>query len=346
VTLRIPDIYANSEITLSMAGSGDPWSYLKPSSKLTLRALHDGYSLADIQSMFQISEDDLLEKIDLLVEANLVKKEHGKYRPTFLIVGAEETKKTFSHAKKIGRIIADELINNLQEIASRFSRLRISEQYTLDELSLVLVCSKILDIALLEVLAKDRTLLRPAPSRPSPKRPNAQYYFFMIDGPPEHLGKYGENSTDLPWTNWTFVTFGQNIVKGQKNLPRENLEARCNEMLKKHKPKKLEALAEELQIPILSREDSLAWRETAKSVAHKILLKIKEKEGELLQFYNSLKASKYAESSVGEFMCWYIHVAYAWAIDFLVEEQVIHMPDEKFGSLIMYSESPEGLLAS
>jgi hypothetical protein len=44
-------------------------------------------------------------------------------------------------------------------------------------------------------------------------------------------------------------------------------------------------------------------------------------------------------------MCWYIHIAYAWAIDFLVEEKTIIMPDEKFGSLIIYVEGPQGLLA-
>jgi hypothetical protein len=131
VTLRIPDIYADSKITLSMAGSGDPWSYLRPSSKLTLRALHDGYSLPEIQRMFQISEDDLLEKIELLIDANLVKKERGKYCPTFLIADAKETRKTFHHAKRYGRIIADELINNLEEVTSKFSQLKISERYTL-----------------------------------------------------------------------------------------------------------------------------------------------------------------------------------------------------------------------
>jgi hypothetical protein len=168
----------------------------------------------------------------------------------------------------------------------------------------------------------------------------------MIDGPPEYLGKYGEDSKDLPWTDWKFVTFGQNTVQGKRNLPRENLEARCDEILEKHKPGKLEALAEELHVPILSRKDSLAWRETAKSVAHQILLEIKEKKSELLQFYNSLKANKYGKSSVYEFVCWYIHVAYAWAIDFLVEEEIIYMPAEKFGSLIIYTNAPQGLLIS
>jgi hypothetical protein len=104
-------------------------------------------------------------------------------------------------------------------------------------------------------------------------------------------------------------------------------------------------LAEALKIPILSREDSLAWRETARKAANQILRKIKEKENELLQFYNSSKASRYVNNSLGEFMCWYIHIAYAWAIDFLVEEKTIIMPDEKFGSLIIYVEGPQGLLA-
>ncbi|UCC33893.1 MAG: hypothetical protein JSW53_02510, partial [Candidatus Bathyarchaeota archaeon] len=69
-------------------------------------------------------------------------------------------------------------------------------------------------------------------------------------------------------------------------------------------------------------------------------------ERELTQFYGDLNASRYVSNSLGEFVCWYIHIAYAWAIDFLVEEGIISMPDEKFGSLIIYSEAPEGLLAT
>jgi hypothetical protein len=341
---KTPEIYVNSKIILSMAGSGNPWDYFKPSSKLTLRALHDGYSIVEIQELFQVSEEELSERINLLVDANLVKKQDEKYYPTFLIVDEEETKKTFHHAEKTGRIIADELTNSLEELKKEFSKLEISKEYTIDDLSLVLIGSKILDIGLLEVLAKDRTLLRPAPKRPSPERPDAQYYIFMIDGQPEHLGKYGEESKDLPWENWTFVTFGQNIIRNKNNIPREKLEERCNEVLEKKKLEKPEELAEELNVPILSREDSLAWRKTAKKVANQILLKVKEKEKELLQFYNSLKVSRYA-NSLGEFMCWYIHVAYAWAIDFLAEEKTIFIPAEKFGSLIIYTEGPQGLLA-
>lgn len=342
--MRMPEIYATSTIIMSMAGSGNPWDYFKPSSKLILRALHDGYSLAEIQKLFYVSEEALLEKIDLLIDANLVKKQDRKFYPTFLIVDKAETEKTFHHSQRIGRIIADELAKSWEKLKREFSKLEISKKYAIDDLSLVLIGSKILDIGLLEALAKDRTLLRPAPKRPSPDRPNAQYYFFMIDGQTEQLGKYGENSQDLPWKNWTFVTFGQNTVKGKDNRPREKLEERCNEVLKKQESWKPEDLAEELNVPFLSREDSLAWRVTARKVSSQILLKIKEREKELSRFYNNLKASRYANNSFGEFMCWYIHLAYAWAVDFLVEETTIFMPDEKFGSVIFYAETPQGLL--
>lgn len=341
-----PDIYAASNIVLSMAGSGNPWDYFQPSSKHTLRALHDGYSLSEIQELLHVSEEELLEKVNRLIDASLVKREDGEYHPTFLIVDREETKKTFHHSERMGRMISDELTKNLGRLNRKFTELEISKAYSIDDLSLVLIGSKILDIGLLEALVKDRALLRPAPKRPSPERPDAQYYFFMIDGQPEHLGKYGEDSIDLPWEKWTFVTFGQNVVDNKENIPREQLEERCNETLKKKEIKNPEDLAEALNVPLLSREDSLAWKKTSMTVADHILIRVKKRERELTQFYNDLKASRYASNSLGEFMCWYIHIAYAWAIDFLVEEGIISMPDGKFGSLIIYTESPEGLLAT
>jgi hypothetical protein len=341
-----PDIYATSNIILSMAGSGNPWDYFQPSSKLTLRALHDGFSLSKIQELLHVSEEELLEKINRLIDASLVKRENGEYHPTFLIVDKEETKKTFHHSERMGRMIADELTKNSGRLNRKFSELEISKAYSIDDLSLVLIGSKILDIGLLEALVKDRVLLRPAPKRPSPERPDAQYYFFMIDGKPEHAGKYGEDSIDLPWDKWTFVTFGQNVIDDKKNFPREQLEERCKEALKRKEIRNPEDLAEVLDVPLLSIDDSLAWKRTAMAVADHILIKVKERGRELAQFWGDLNASRYASNSLAEFVCWYIHIAYAWAIDFLAEEGIISMPDGKFGSLIIYSEAPEGLLAT
>lgn len=339
----IPKIYEDNNIKLSMAGSGDPWSYFKPSSKLTLRALFDGYSLNEIQEIFEISEKELIEKISLLVDASLVKVKDGKYIPDFLIVNEEETKKTYEQSKELGRILADEIKENWDEIENDYSKLSISKSYSLNELSFALVGSKIIDIALLEVLAKDRTLLQPAPKRPSPKRPDAQYYFFMIDGKYKHLGKYGEESMELPKKNWTFITFGQGIINEKSNEPRNNIEKKCDEIRKKGEIVEPEEFAKLLDSPMLSMEDSLNWKHTSLKIAERLLVRIKESKQKILDYFKSLKASSYASNSLGEFSCWYFHIVYSWIIDFLIEEKIIPMPHEKFCKLIIYVNEAQGL---
>ncbi|NHJ04290.1 MAG: hypothetical protein EAX90_05670 [Candidatus Heimdallarchaeota archaeon] len=83
---------------------------------------------------------------------------------------------------------------------------------------------------------------------------------------------------------------------------------------------------------------------TVEKIARRLLVKVKEKEEELHGFYNKLKISNYSNNSFREFICCYIHLAYSWAIDFLVEKEIIHMPDSKFNILIIYSEGSQGLL--
>ena len=340
----IPDIYANRNIYLSLAGSGDPWSYFKVSSKLTLRALFDGYSLEEIQKIFQISKDELQEKIDLLVDAGLLKTCGGKFVPSFLIVNEEETERTFWYAKEIGKMLAKEFMKYWKEVNLDYQKLKISEKYSINKLSLVLIGSKILDIALLEVLAKDGSLLQPAPNRPSSKNPEARYYFYMVEGEVEYLGKYGENSMDLPKKNWTFVTFGLNIIDGKENPHRNEIENKCDLLRKQGEIKEPEDFAEKLNSPFLSREDSIEWLKTTKKIASKLLVGLKKKEKELIEFYENLKISNYSNNSFGEFMCWFIHIAYSWAIDYLVEKKMIKMPENKYQSIVIYSDRFQGLL--
>jgi hypothetical protein len=342
--VKIPKIYAKNKISLSMAGSGNPWDYFIESSKITLRALHDGFSLKEIQEIIDVTEEELMERINLLISASLINEVKGKYSPAFLITNKDETKKTVTHSKIIGRIIADEFIAFWNDVEEKYKQLKISEIYSLEDLSFVLVGSKLLDIALLEELAKDKTLLKPAPNRPSPKRPDAQYYFYMIDGPVESHGQYGENSKDLPFNGWNFITFGKNIIDGKYNEPRGKLEEKCDELREKKQLTSPEEYAKSLDVPFLTKGDSLQWRRFCNEIAYKLLLKIMENKEKLMQFYNELSTSKYTEDSFGEFFCWYFHLAYSWAIDFLVEENILKMPTEKYGAMVIYYEDPQGLL--
>ena len=343
--VHIPEIYDNRNIFLSLAGSGNPWEHFKPSSKLTIRALFDGYTLEEIQEMFQVTEEELLEKINLLIDASLLRKEKENYYPDFLIVNEEEAIQTFNHSKKIGRILADEIKSSWSEIKNKYDNLLISQRYSFDDLALMLVGSKILDIGFLQALVKDGSLLIPAPNRPSPKRPDARYYFFMVEGNYEHLGKFGENSKDLPWKNWTFDDFGLNIINGKPNEHRSKIEEKCTKYLEKQEFNCPEDLANELNVPFLSHEDSLIWREFSDKIANNLMLKTLDKKEEILQFYKNLKISDYTNNSLGEFICWYMHIAYSWAIDFLVNEKILYMPDKKFNCIIMFFDGPRGLVS-
>jgi len=336
--------YNSMSIFLSMAGSGNPWEYFRPSSKLTLRALHDGHSLELIQEILQMTAEDLEEKLNLLVEASLVRKDEGVYYPTFFIADKDESYRTFMYAKEVGKLLAGEIKASWDEIEKEFSKLVISQNYSIKDLGFVLVGSKILDIGFLESLVKDKTLLVSAPNRPSPNHPDAQYYFFMIEGDVDYLGKYGEESMDLPWENWHFVTFGKNIIDGKSNEPRNKIEEKCDELRKNNILTSPEELAAILDVPILSKDDSLAWRNFAMKIANRLLSVVKEMEKKLLAFYNQLKASKYTNNSLGEFMCWLMHVVYAWAIDFLIEDEILYMPTNKFSTLVIYAIDPQGLL--
>ncbi|MDF1538749.1 MAG: hypothetical protein P1Q69_07590 [Candidatus Thorarchaeota archaeon] len=85
----------------------------------------------------------------------------------------------------------------------------------------------------------------PAPSRPSLDRPNAHYYFFMVEGDPSHLGAYGQDDSNMPWENWHFITFGQNIINGKANFERKQMEERYSALIKagvSRVPKQLEKL--------------------------------------------------------------------------------------------------------
>lgn len=57
---------------------------------------------------------------------------------------------------------------------------------------------------------------------------------------------------DLPKENWSFVTFGQNMVNGKQNEPRNRIEEKCDRLRKKGKIKELEDFAKALNSPILS----------------------------------------------------------------------------------------------
>jgi hypothetical protein len=226
-----------------------------------------------------------------------------------------------------------------------FSQLSFSKSYSLKEQGFMFVGARILDIGMLGALVRDKSLLEIAPSRPSPKSPDGRYYFWMVEGEPEHLGKYGQDDTDLSWANWHFLNFGQTILDGMINQKRKIFEYKSANIIKSTPAESPDSLAKILNVPFLSKEDSNIWTKVSRQVSNRLLKVLIEKSHEFKNFYDTLKTSKYANNSFGEFFCWYYHLVYAWVIDELHERGAIIIPPERFSGIIMYREGPEGLLS-
>lgn len=330
------EVYNSERLHLSLAGSGNPWVVITPLRKGLLRALHDRASLTDIKTKFGLSSDDVKKELTPLIDVNLVIKRGEKYLPTFLIADASETRRVTNHAKTIGRSLAEPLIKFWPKIETAYLKLSLSSKYSLHDLGFMLVGGQILDIGLLDALTRDGTLITPAPSRPSPDKPKARYYFWMIEGDLRDLGRYGMDETDLPWSNWYFITFGQNVINGTRNTDRDAIEEACSNLVKTNVVATPESLAKRLKVPVFRREDTSIWSKVTKECTGDLVKVYLEYDQILRQLFSTLQASIYAPPSFAEFFCWYDHVAYAWAINELETNDLISIPTQRFTAALWH----------
>jgi len=330
----------------SMAGSGDPWSYWTKLRRKILRKMHDGLTTIELAQAFNQSTEQILSELRPLQTASLIKPDNGGFTPAFFIADCQETEKVHQHSQSTGRKLSEALLSHWDHLESSYGELSLSQQHSFDELSFMLVGSRILDIGLLGALTRDRTLLTTAPSRPSPERPDARYYFWMVEGELEHLGKYGQNDTDLPWPDWHLLTFGKNWIESGRNTAREELERRCAELVESDSLGDPKSLSAELDVPYLSEADSEKWAAVSERLSDRLLDALIGCKSEINELYQSLKASKYTSDSFGEFFCWYYHLVFAWAIDFLFEKGMMTIPSDWFSSIILYRKGREGILVT
>ncbi|MHA2251325.1 MAG: hypothetical protein ACXAD7_13270 [Candidatus Kariarchaeaceae archaeon] len=301
--IKISSNFEKSEIFLSMAGSGDPWSAITNKSKFILSALHEELSIKETSEVLNMTVEQISIELKKMEEANLVKRHNDRYLPTFFVSNLNETEEIYNHSVKTGKILAETLLNNWTELKEVYTQLSISKSHPLGELSFMLIGSRILDIGLLGALTKDKTLLQPAPLRPSLEDPGAHYYFWMIEGEYEYLGKYGQDDTDLPWSNWHLLTFGQSWIDGKSNKARNLFEETSEESIQKMDFDDPESFAKEINVPFLNREDSMLWDNLTEKIAAQLVVELKKHKTDLINFYNTLRVSEYAPASFGEFMC-------------------------------------------
>ncbi|MBP7462302.1 MAG: helix-turn-helix domain-containing protein, partial [Candidatus Delongbacteria bacterium] len=243
----------------SMAGRGDPWPVITLSRLQIMMALHHGESISQIAERLNVSSDKIYQEIRPLLEYHLLKIQDQRIVPNIFIADQKEAELTYDFARIIGQRLAQVIIQDWIGIENTFYRLSIGRSCSLKKMGFMLIGSRIIDIGVLGALVRDQTLLHPAPSRPCPLQPDARYYFWIVEGNDTHLGKYGQDDTQLRWPGWHVLNFGQSKIDGKTNRKRKELEKKITSIAQSDQISSPQKLAEYLKIPCLNKEESEIW---------------------------------------------------------------------------------------
>jgi hypothetical protein len=323
-----------------VAGNGNPYAVLTIPRLRLLHAMHDGASADELARALDLDPDVVHSEIAPLVDFSLVVEDSDIFRANVLVATEEETRRVDAHASALGLQLAERLVGQREALQHDYEKLDVSGQWSFDDLAFLLVGDRILDVGLLDALARDGTLMPSAPARPSPTQPDARYYFWLIEGEHDLLGKYGQRVTSLPVDGWDLLTFGQYTIGDEVNTAREEVERSAIEFLTASPNRTPQDLARVLQLPSFDRSDTARWGEVAQRQSEDLLSVYLEARPSLDDLFHSLTAASAPGTSFGEFFCWYDHVAYAHAIDALDEAGMLTIPDERF-TAALWQESPE-----
>ena len=312
---------------LIMAGSGDPWSALTPLRKKMLRALHSVHSTPRLAGSLGLTVEEVEAELRPLKDSSLVHELEDSFYPGFLVVDADEVTRVNETSRVCGERLAAWLMDHWGETERRFQSLDASASSNLRELGFMLVGSRLLDVGLLDRLSSDTRLLKPPPSRPSPSKPNARYYFWMIEGAYDNLGRYGQNDISLPYPDWCLLTFGQYRVNGDRNAARRHFEENTRKL--SDEVDDPYELARRTRVHLFDLIDVERWTGFVDSCAQSLVEVYYEREDDLRGLFSSLRASTYNPEGFTEFFCWYHHVAYAWAIDYLADGDYLNIPTQR-----------------
>ncbi len=323
-----------------MAGNGNPYIYLTCQRLRILNALRDQPTLDDLATSVQLTREDLSAELQPLRDAHLITEAGGRLKPTFLIANRDETQRVDAHAARIGERIAECDLGQQSTIAAAFGQLAVSNTTTWDEISFLLIGDRILDVGLLDALAREGTLMPSAPARPSPDNPEARYYCWMIEGEHDHLGRYGQRTTKLPRDGWELITFGQYTIGDEPIAEREWLERVAPAFVEADSERTPTDVARHLRLPLIDCADAEYWWSFARGVADDLLSVYLNAQRDLDRLYASLGASDYLTDGFGEFFCWYDHLAYAHAIDALAAAGAVTIPERRFTGAV-WQEVPQ-----
>jgi hypothetical protein len=324
-----------------MAGQGNPYAWLTAEHLRLLRGLlepGDGPRVTD----------EAAAPLAPLLEAGLVLRSGDRLVPGCFVAATDEVERIDRHAREVGAALAEVVRHGWPSLLAGFGALRLARSSTLAELGFFLIGDRVLDVGLLDALARDSRLMPAASARPGPGRPHDRYYFWLIEGEHDALGRYGQRSDPLPdsWTRWSLLSFGRYTEGERPNLARQRLhaEALALALVEREQVDSPESLEGRLGIPLVSEADAAVWSAVERPCADALVAVYREHEASLRALYGGLRVARQRSDAgpdgFGEFFCWYDHVAYAHAIDALAAAGIFTIPPAGFQAAIWPEVEP------
>jgi hypothetical protein len=319
-----------------MAGVGDPYRVLRPAQLLLVRRLLDDIPLRELAAGFGYSEQALRQTMQPLIAANLVVAVDESYRPSFFVALEDEVGRVDTDARNVGRLFAAHLRTRWPELEDAWTPLTVSASLPFATAAFMSVGDHILDVGLLDALARDGAVLTPAPSRPAPTTPDARYYFWMIEGEHDQLGCYGQRATPLPWPGWVLLTYGRYLINNVPNHARDALERSAQQLLRSGVESPA-ALARQLGVALVDATDARAWHAVARLHATELAAIYSAREPALRALHAATRVGRARPETFAEFICWHDHLAYAHAIDQLATDGLLSLPDTGFAAAVWHA---------
>ncbi|WP_422860411.1 hypothetical protein ACOKFD_06000 [Flagellimonas sp. S174] len=309
------DISNDWEFKMISRGDNKPnFNPNKDSLKYIPILLHKGYNLKQIQSYFQWTDEEFNVHLNLLSQADFIKKTtDNKALASVMIIPINEDKKISEYLKPITDAVTKEIEVNIDSIKHKTQQIECMKDFNFKDISLLILSNVLLDNGQInnveaEYLGKER-----------PKRNNKNYYASFqekpIDSDYEALGIYG-NQVEMK-QGFALCRYGnqrylQEVVELNKEIEKQYANITDTSSFK---------------YPVITPDCNNGLMNLAGFFKPKLLKVLNHYDSMIREEYNKTLYKK--EVSYEEYFIWIYHILYTDITNQLIENGHIYIPKEK-----------------
>jgi hypothetical protein len=311
----------NYEFKMISSGDNRPnFKVYKDSLREILILLHHGISQEEIKTYFKFTDSQLSQKLELLIDANFIKRTDKGYLPSVFICSFKEGQIMQDECMKMIQETANSIERNLPIIKSEIQAISSLKEFSFEQLSLLILSDVLLDNWQIENVEND--FLNKERTKRHGKNYYASFQAKTKNDSVEAFGVFGNQIEDT--LNFSICRYGN--IRYAKQIVAKNEELKM-QFIKNRKA---------FNYPII---DTLTYKALQKiaNFYKQDLIKILDKNKRTL--YENYKNSKYfKEISFEEYFIWLYHIYYTGVTDELIKRNVITLPEEKVSFYVLTNE--------